>query len=69
MDTLCAGQKAHYDLHRNISRMRSELFVQEEKKEEKMAFDFGQGELTQAELAMRVFIHSGRKRNRQKIAP
>lgn len=46
MDTLCAGQKAHYDLHRNILRMRSELFVQEEK----MAFDFGQGELTQAEL-------------------
>lgn len=46
MDTLCVGQKAHYDLHRNISRMRSELFVQEEK----MAFDFGQGEFTQAEL-------------------
>lgn len=46
MNTLCAGQKAHYDLHRNISRMRSELFVQEEK----MAFDFGQGEFTQAEL-------------------
>lgn len=43
--------KTNYELHKKISRMRSDLFVQGENKEEKMSFDFVREEASAPELA------------------